>query len=68
MTTIVHDCPMTAINCDAPRLYGYQMYITWNDASCIENHLDQAPHTMQMTLYFAICHFLCPDLVFITLP
>jgi hypothetical protein len=68
MTTLVHDCPMTNIDCDAPHLYGYQTYTTSNDASVIGNHLDQSPHTVQMTLYFAICHFSCPDLVFKTLP
>jgi hypothetical protein len=49
MTTIVHDCPMTNIDCDAPHFYGYQIYTTSNDASFIRNHLDQSPHTMQMT-------------------
>ncbi len=68
MTTILHDCPMTNIDRDAPRLYGYQTYTTLNDASFIGNHLDQSLHTMQMTLYFAICHFSCPDLVFKTIP
>jgi hypothetical protein len=59
---------MTNIDHDAPRLYGYQTCTTSNDASFIGNHLDQSPHTMQMTLYFAICHFSCPDLVFKTIP
>jgi hypothetical protein len=67
-TALVYDCPMTNIDRDAPRLYGYQTYITSNDAYFIGNHMDQSPHTMQMTLYFAICHFSCPDLVFKTIP
>ena len=32
------------------------------------NILDESPHTMQMTIYFAICHFSCPDLVFKACP
>jgi hypothetical protein len=59
---------LTNIDRDAPRLYGYQTYTTLNDASFIGNHLDQSPHMMQMNLYFAICHFSCPDLVFKTIP
>jgi hypothetical protein len=65
---LVHDCPMTNIDRDAPRLYRYQSYTTSNDASLIGNHLNQSPHMMKMTLYFAICHFFCPDLVFKTIP
>ncbi len=64
----VHDCPRTNIDRDAPCLYGYQTYTTSNDASFIGNHLDQSLHMMQMTLYYAICHFSCPDLVFKTIP
>ncbi len=67
-TTLVHDCTMTNIDCDALRLYEYQTYTTSNDASFIVIHLDQSSHTMQMTLYFAICHFSCPGLVFKTVP
>jgi hypothetical protein len=65
---LLHDCPMPNIDHDAPRLYEYQTYTTSNDASFTENHLDQSPHLMQMTLYFAICYFFCPDLVFKTIP
>ncbi len=61
---IVHDCTMTNIDRNAPHLYGYQTYTTSNDASFIGNCLDQSPHMMQMRLYFAICNFSCPDLVF----
>ena len=65
---LVHDCQMMNIDCNALRLYGYQTYTTSSDASFIGNHLDQSPHTMQMTLYFAIYRFSCPDLVFKTIP
>ncbi len=65
---LVHNCPMTNIDCDAPCFYGYQAYITLNDASFIGNHLDQSLHKMHMILYFEICHFSCPDLVFKTIP
>jgi hypothetical protein len=68
MTTIVHDCPMMNIDCDVPRLHGYQTYTTSNDAIFIGHHFDHSLHTMQMTLYFVIHHFSCPDLVFKTLP
>ena len=39
----------------APRLYGYATYPTMNNASYVENHIEEMPQTMQMTLYFAIC-------------
>jgi hypothetical protein len=68
MSTLMRDCPMTNIDHDALRLYGYQTYTTSNDARFIGNHLDQSPHMMKMTLYFAICHFSCLDLVFKTIP
>jgi hypothetical protein len=67
-TTIVHDCPMTSLNVVIPRLHGYETYATLNDSRFNKSHLDESPHTMHMTLYFAICHFSCPDLVFKTLP
>ncbi len=68
MTTIVHDCPMTCLKVVILRLHGYEMYATSNDTRFNKSYLDESPHTMQMTLYFAICHFSCPDLVFKTLP
>jgi len=68
ITAVVHDCPMTSLNVVTPRLHGYETYATSNDSRFNKKHLDESPHTMQMTLYFAICHFLCPDLVFKALP
>ena len=65
---MVYDCPITKIKSVAPRLYGYGTYPTMNNASFMENHIDEMPQTMQMTLYFAICHFSCPEKVFKTLP
>jgi hypothetical protein len=65
MTTI---CPMTCLNVVIPRLHGYKTCATLNDSRFNKSHLDESPHTMQLTLDFAICHFSCPDLVFKTLP
>jgi hypothetical protein len=67
-TSMVYDCPITKIKSVAPRLYGYVTYPTMNNASFMENHIDEMPQTMQMTLYFAICHFSCPEKVFKMLP
>ncbi len=67
-TMIVYDCPMTNLNIVTPRLHGYKIYATSNDSRFNKSHLDESPHTMQMTIYFAICHFSCPDLVFKALP
>jgi hypothetical protein len=68
ITMVVHDCPMTSLNIVTPRLYGYETYATLNDSRFNKKHSDESPHTMKMTLYFAICHFSCPDLVFKALP
>ena len=68
MTTIVHDCSMACLNVVIPRLHGYKTYASLNDSRLNKSYLDESPHTMQMTLYFAICHFSCPDLLFKTLP
>jgi hypothetical protein len=67
MTTIVHDCLITCLNVVILHLHGYETYATLNDSRFNKSHLDKSLHTMQMTLYFAICHFSCPDLVFKTL-
>jgi hypothetical protein len=67
-TSMVYDCPITNITSVAPRLYGYATYPTMNNASFMENHIDEMPQTMQMTLYFAICHFSCPEKVFKMVP
>ncbi len=65
---MVYDCPITKIESVALRLYGYATYPTMNNASFMENHIDEMPQTMQMTLYFAICHVSCPEKVFKMLP
>jgi hypothetical protein len=66
--SMVYDCPKTKIESVAPRLYGYRTYPTMNNASFMENHIDEMPQMMQMTLYFAICQFSCPEKVFKMLP
>ena len=53
----MHDCPITSLNVVTPRLDGYETYATSNDSRFNKKHLDESPHTMQMTLYFTICHF-----------
>jgi hypothetical protein len=67
-TMIVYDCPMTNLNSATLHLHGYETCATSNDSIFNKSHLDESPHTMQMTIYFAICHFTCPDLVFKALP
>ncbi len=67
-TSMVYDCPITKIKSVAPRLYGYAAYPTMNNASFMENHIDEMPQMMQMILYFAICRFSCPEKVFKMLP
>jgi hypothetical protein len=67
-TSMVYDCPITKIKSVAPRLYGYVTYPTMNNVSFMENYIDEMPQMMQMTLYFAICHFSCPEKVFKMLP
>ncbi len=64
MTTIVHDSQMTCLNVVTPHLCGYKAYATSNDFRLNKSHLDESPHTMQITLHFAKCHFSCPELVF----
>jgi hypothetical protein len=68
ITAIVHDCSMTCLNVVTPCLHGYETYATSNDSRFNKKHLDESPHTMQMTIYFAMCHFSCPDLLFKALP
>ncbi len=62
----VHDCPISHINPNAPQLYGYQSYFTLND-NLMGKRGNEGEHSMPMTLYFAICNFLCPDIVFLWL-
>jgi hypothetical protein len=59
---------MTSLSIVTPSLHDYETCATSNDSRFNKRHLDESPHTMQMTLYFAICNFLCPDLVFKALP
>jgi hypothetical protein len=63
----VYDCPISDINSDAPQIYGYQSYFTLND-NPMGKRGSEGEHSMPMTLYFAICIFLCPDIVFLDLP
>ncbi len=65
---MVYDCPITKIESVAPHLYGYATYPTINNASFMKNHIDGMPQTRQMTLFFAMCHFSCPEQVFKMLP
>ncbi len=67
-SSMVYDCPITKIESLAPHLYGYATYPTMNNVSFMENHIDEMPQTMQMTLYFAICYFSCSEKVFKMLP
>jgi hypothetical protein len=64
---IVHDCPLSQIDPTAPRLYGYETYFTMHDES-MGKRVTEGEHSMPMTIYFAICHFSCPDIIFAELP
>jgi hypothetical protein len=33
-----------------------------------KKHVNKSKHSMLMTLYFAVCHFSSPDIVFLELP
>jgi hypothetical protein len=67
ITTTVHDCPNSHINSAAPQLYGYQSHFTLNDDP-IGKRGSEGEHSMPMTIYFVICNFSCPDIVFLELP
>jgi hypothetical protein len=67
IASTVHDCPITHINSTAQKLYGYQSYFTLNDDP-MGKRGTEGEHSMPMTLYFAICNFSCPDIVFSVLP
>ncbi len=63
----VHDCPNSHINLTAPQLHGCQSFFTLNnDPMSKRGH--EGEQSIPMTLYFAICSFLCPDIVFSELP
>jgi len=63
MVPIVHDCRISYINPTAPRLHGYQTYFMLNSES-MGKQVNDSEHSMPMTIYFAINHFSCPDIVF----
>ena len=67
MSPIVHDCQMSYIDPNAPRLYGYESYFTMHSES-MGKQVTASEHSMPMTIYFAICQFSCPDIVFCELP
>jgi hypothetical protein len=60
---ILHDCPMAHINKVAPILSEYQMYATFHNTS-MEDNILKSECSMPMTLYFAICKYSCPEIVF----
>ena len=64
---IIHDCPRSHIDSNAPRLYGYETYFTLHNGS-MSKRATEGEHSMPMTIYFAICQFSCPDIVFLKLP
>jgi hypothetical protein len=66
-TAIIHDCSMAHINKVAPNLLGYQTYGTFYKTS-MEDEVLKLEYSMLMTLYFAICKYLCPEIVFPLLP
>jgi hypothetical protein len=67
IVSTVHDCPNSHIYLTAPQLHGYQSYFTLNDDP-MGKRGHEGEQSMPMTLYFAICNFLCPDIVFLELP
>jgi hypothetical protein len=67
MSPIIYDCQMSYIDPNAPRLYGYESYFTMHSES-MGKQVTASEHSMLMTIYFAICQFSCPDIVFCELP
>jgi hypothetical protein len=64
---IVHDCPHLHIDSAAPQLHGYETYFIMYDKS-MNKQVTEGEHSMPMTIYFATCHFPCPDIIFLELP
>ena len=64
---IIHDFPMAHTCKTAPILSGYQTYATFHDTS-MEDAVVDSHLSMPMTLYFAVCEFSCPEIVFASLP
>jgi hypothetical protein len=60
---LVYDCPMANVSPIAPKLHGYQTYTMFHDTS-MEHQVIHSEKSMPMTLYFAICKFLCLEIVF----
>ena len=63
----IYDCPMAYIDPRAPIISGYQTYATFHDTSS-ENAVLESEFSMPMTLYFAICEYSCPEIIFSSLP
>ncbi len=55
------------IDSTAPCLHGYETYFTMHNKS-MGKQVNEREHGMPMTVYFAICHFSCPDIIFLELP
>jgi hypothetical protein len=51
----------------APQLHGYETYFTMHDES-MGKQVTEGKYSMLMTIYFSICHFSCPDIIFLGLP
>ncbi len=64
ITPIIHDCRFSYIDPYAPRLHGYQTLFTLHSDS-MGKQVTDGEHSMPMMIYFAICHFSCPDIVFV---
>ncbi len=67
MSLIIHDCQMSFLDPSAPRLYGYESYFTLH-SDTMGKQVTVGKYSMPMTIYFTICKFSCPDLVFSALP
>jgi hypothetical protein len=63
----IYNCPLAYIDPSAPVLSGYQTYGTFHNTS-MENAVLASNFSMPMTLYFAICKYSCPEIVFGSLP
>jgi hypothetical protein len=67
VVSLVHDCPSSNIDSTAPKIHGYKMYFTMNNES-MGKQISESKHGIWITSYFAICHFLSPEFVFLELP
>jgi hypothetical protein len=52
---------------NAPQLHDFQTYYMGNDEPN-GKHVNESEHSTLMTLFFVVCHFLTPDIVFSDLP